>query len=128
MLVADPFAAANPTAGSASDISWKCFAGLSAPSGLFVSDDLKERRQGTWTGHRDYRIEVDATRWILLQCCCDSLPDIFRQGVHVDEMTMDLDLRFGFVVFRVHDLDFDHLVTSGASTGFLWCLGFSLAR
>ena len=110
MLVADPFAAANPTAGSASNVTWKCLASLSAPTGLFISDDSKKLGPGTWTGHCDCRVEVDAARWILLQRCYDSFPDIVCQGVHVDEMTMDLDLRFGFVVVRIHDSGSCHLI------------------
>jgi hypothetical protein len=119
VFVADPFATAYPTAGSPSNSSRKCLAGLSAPTGLFIFDDTKKLRQQTWTGNRDDRVEVDASSWILLQRCSDSFSDILCQSVHVEAVTMDLDLRFGFVVVRGHDLGFDHLVTSGASAGFL---------
>lgn len=119
VLVADPFASADPMAGPASNPTWKCLARLSAPTGLFIFDDTKKLRLETWTGNRDDWVEVDASRWILLQRCCDSFPDILCQSVHVDEMTMDLDFRFGFVVVRIHDFYFGHLVTSGASAGFL---------
>ncbi len=67
VLIADPLASADTTAGSASDLSRKCLAGLSAPTGLFASDDLKELRQGTWTGHGDRWFEVVAARWNPLQ-------------------------------------------------------------
>ena len=118
-LVADPFATADPTTGSTSDLLWKCVAGLPAPSGLLISDDTKKLRQGTWTGHRDDRVEVDAACWILLQGGDDSFPDILCQVVHVGVMTMNLNFRFGFVVVRIHDLGFDHLFTFGAFMVFI---------
>lgn len=73
-------------------------AGLSAPAGLLLLDNLEELWAWLWTGDCDCGIEVDASCGVLSDVSSDSFHHWLRQIVDIVGVMMNRDLGRSIIV------------------------------